>query len=133
MNVTLSSAIRRTVAEILDISEKSISIPIISPKRRMLLSGVYVTYDLNVTSYRTPEWYKSTLTESVEKGHFITLLSSKAGVVLGISYDLHFDDYSPTSRPISSPSFVLSKQAGMQTIMSNIIDSIICDYTRENL
>ena len=67
MNVTLSSAIRRTVAEILNISEKSISIPIISPKRRMLLSGVYVTYDLNVTSYRTPEWYKSALTESVEK------------------------------------------------------------------
>ena len=113
-NATLPSAIRKTVADILKISEKYISMPVISPTRRVLLSGMYVSYDLNLINTRTPESFKAALMESVTTGGFVQVLHANSGVLLESTYDLHFVDYMPTTRPTSSPSSVFSNQEGKQ-------------------
>ena len=111
-NATLPSAIRKTVADILKISEKYISMPVISSARRVLLSGMYVSYDVNLTSTRTPESYKVALMDSVRSGGFVEVLHARSGVLLQSTYDLYFVDFSPTSAPTSSPVSTLSDQAG---------------------
>ena len=111
-NATLPLAIRKTVADILKVPEKNISTPIISSARRVLLSGMYVSYDLNLISTRTPESFKVALIESVTTGAFVTLLHANSGVLLERTYDLHFDDFSPTSTPTSSPVSTLSSLSG---------------------
>ena len=113
-NAMLPLAIRKTVADILKIPEKNISTPIISSTRRVLLSGVsaFVSYDLNLISTRTPESFKVALIESVTTGAFVTLLHANSGVLLERTYDLHFDDFSPTSTPTSSPVSTLSGLSG---------------------
>ena len=82
--MTLLSAIRTTVAEVLNIPEMKISLPILSSRRRVLLSEAvaFVSYDFNVTSIRTPESYKQALRESVTSGDFVTLLHAKSGILL---------------------------------------------------
>ena len=113
-NATLSLAIRKTVADILKVPERNISVPIISSARRVLLSGVFafVSYDLNLISTRTPESFKAALIESVTTGGFVTLLHTNSGVLLQRTYNLHFDDFSPTFTPTSSPVSTLSSQGG---------------------
>ena len=123
--------IRETVAEILQISEKTISLPILTStsasasSRRVLLSGMFVSYDINVTSYRTPESFKLALTESASSGNFVTVLKAKSGIEIESTYDLHFDDYSPTSKPTMSPSSVLSSRAGEFTTKVTITNTIL--------
>ena len=126
-NATLLSAIHKTVAEILDIPEIKISLPIFSSRRRVLLAGAvaYVSYDFNVTSARTPGSYKQSLMQSVTSGGFITLLHAKSGILLQSTYDLHFDDYSPTFRPTRSPLSDLPLQAGEEMKVVNTIILII--------
>ena len=85
-NATLPLAIRKTVADILKISEKYISMPVISPTRRVLLSGMYVSYDLNLISTRTPESFKAALMESVTTGGFVQVLHANSGVLLESTY-----------------------------------------------
>ena len=111
-NATLPSAIRKTVADILKISEKYISMPVISSARRVLLSGMYVSYDVNLTSTRTPESYKVALMDSVRSGGFVEVLHAKSGVLLERTYDLYFVDFSPTSAPTRSPVSTLLSKAG---------------------
>ena len=113
-NVTFLLAIRMTVAEILLIPEKTISLPIMTSMRRLLLSGMYVSYDINVTSHRPTESFKVALLKSVTTGDFLTVLHSKSSILLQSTYDLHFVDYMPTTRPTSSPSSVFSNQEGKQ-------------------
>ena len=120
-NATLPLAIRKTVADILKISEKYISMPVISPTRRVLLSGMYVSYDLNLISTRTPESFKAALMESVTTGGFVQVLHSNSGVLLESTYGLHFVDTSPTSAPTSSPVSTLSSPAGKERIISSKI------------
>ena len=126
--------IRETVAEILQISEKKISLPILTStsasasSRRVLLSGMFVSYDINVTSYRTPESFKLALTESVSSGNFVTVLKAKSGIEIESTNDLHFDDYSPTSNPTMSPSSVLSSRAGEFTTKVTMIVMILFVY-----
>ena len=98
-NATLPLAIRKTVADILKISEKNISMPVISSTRRVLLSGMYVSYDLNLISTRTPESFKAALMESVTTGGFVQVLHANSGVLLVSTYGLHFVDTSPTFAP----------------------------------
>ena len=126
-NATLLSAIHKTVAEILDIPERKISLPIFSSRRRVLLAGAvaYVSYDFNVTSARTPGSYKQSLMQSVTSGGFIALLHAKSGILLNSTYDLHFDDYSPTFHPTRSPLSELSFQAGEEMKIVNTIILII--------
>ena len=126
--------IRETVAEILQISEKTISLPILTStsasasSRRVLLSGMFVSYDINVTSYRTPESFKLALTESVSSGNFVTVLKAKSGIEIESTHDLHFDDYSPTSKPTMSPSSVISSRAGELTTKVTMINTILFVY-----
>ena len=126
--------IRETVAEILQISEKTISLPILTStsasasSRRVLLSGMFVSYDINVTSYRTPESFKLALTESVSSGNFVTVLKAKSGIKIESTHDLHFDDYSPTSKPTMSPSSVLSSRAGELTMKVTTMNTILFVY-----
>ena len=47
--------------------------------------------------------YKVSLMDAVTTGDFVTLLHAKSGILLERTYDLHFDDYSPTFRPTRSP------------------------------
>ena len=118
-NATLPLAIRKTVADILKISEKYISMPVVSSTRRVLLSGMYVSYDLNLISTRTPESFKVALMESVTTGGFVQVLHANSGVLLESTYDLHFVDTSPTFAPTSSPVSTLSSQAGKERIISS--------------
>ena len=120
-NATLPLAIRKTVADILKISEKDISMPVISSTRRVLLSGMYVSYDLNLISTRTPESFKAALMESVTTGGFVQVLHANSGVLLVSTYGLHFVDTSPTSAPTSSPVSTLSSPAGKERIISSKI------------
>ena len=117
-NATLLLAIRKTVADILKISGKNISMPVISPTRRVLLSGMYVSYDLNLISTRTPESFKVALKESVTTGGFVQVLHANSGVLLESTYDLHFVDFSPTFAPTSRPVPITSSQAGKKRIIS---------------
>ena len=116
-NATLPLAIRKTVADILKISEKNISMPVISSARRVLLSGMYVSYDLNLISTRTPESFKAALMESVTTGGFVQVLHANSGVLLESTYDLRFVDTSPTFAPTGSPVSTLSSQAGKERII----------------
>ena len=120
-NATLPLAIRKTVADILKISEKNISMPVISSTRRVLLSGMYVSYDLNLISTRTPESFKAALMESVTTGGFVQVLHANSGVLLESTYDLRFFDFSPTFAPTGSPVSTLSSQAGKERIISSKI------------
>ena len=117
--------IRKTVSEILSIPEKTITLPKISSSRRVLLSGIYVSYDINITSYRTPESYKLALTEAMVSGAFVSLIEAKSTVGIQSMYDLHFDDYSPTSQPSISPLSLLSGSKGMVFVT---IDRIVPKY-----
>ena len=117
-NATLLLGIRKTVADILKISEKNISLPVISSTRRVLLSGMYVSYDLNLISTRTPESFKAALKESVTTGGFVQVLHANSGVLLESTYDLHFVDFSPTFAPTSRPVPITSSQAGKKRIIS---------------
>ena len=114
LNETLLSAIRLTVAEILNIPETKISSLILTSKRIVSLSEMvaFVSYDFNVTSTRTSESYKVALINSVATGGFITILHAKSGYLLENTYDLHFADYSPTFRPTRSPLSEVSFHAG---------------------
>ena len=114
LNETLLSAIRLTVAEILNIPETKISSLILTSKRTVSLSEIvaFVSYDFNVTSTRTSESYKVALINSVATGGFITILHAKSGYLLENTYDLHFADYSPTFRPTRSPLSEVSFHAG---------------------
>ena len=122
-NATLSLAIRKTVANILKVPERNISVPIISSARRVLLSGVFafVSYDLNLISTRTPESFKAALMESVTTGGFVQVLHANSGVLLESTYDLRFVDTSPTFAPTGSPVSTLSSQAGKERIISSKI------------
>ena len=120
-NATLPFAIRKTVADVLKISEKDISMPVISSTRRVLLSGMYVSYDLNLISTRTPESFKVALMESVTTGGFVQVLHANSGVLLESTYGLHFVDTSPTSAPTSSPVSTLSSPAGKERKTSSKI------------
>ena len=120
-NATLPLAIRKTVADILKISEKNISMPVISPTRRVLLSGMYVSYDLNLISTRTPESFKAALMESVTTGGFVQVLHANSGVLLESTYDLHFVDFSPTFAPTGSPVSTILSQAGKERKTSSKI------------
>ena len=114
LNETLLSAIRLTVAEILNIPETKISSLILTSKRIVSLSEMvaFVSYDFNVTSTRTSESYKVALINSVATGGFITILHAKSGYLLENTYDLHFADYSPTFWPTRSPLSEVSFHAG---------------------
>ena len=122
-NVTLLSAIHNAVAEILNVPEKKISSLSLTSKRSVSLSEMlaFVSYDLNVTSTRTPESYKQALMESVSSGGFVSLLHAKSGFLLQNTYDLHFNDYSPTFQPTRSPSSELLREAGEEITAVNII------------
>ena len=119
-NATLLLAIRKTVSEVLNISEKAISSPILSSNRRVLLSGMSVSYDINVTSHRSSESFKQALMDSVTAGDFVTLFNAKSGVLLEETFDLQFIDYSPTSLPTSSPSSLFSNEAGKKIDCVNV-------------
>ena len=120
-NATLPLAIRKTVADILKVPEKNISVPIISSARRVLLSGMYVSYDLNLISTRTPESFKVALMESVTTGGFVQVLHAHSGVLLESTYDLRFFDFSPTFAPTSNLVSTLSSPAGKERIISSKI------------
>ena len=60
------------------------------------------------------ESFKVALLKSVTTGDFLTVLHSKSSILLQSTYDLHFVDYMPTTRPTSSPSSVFSNQEGKQ-------------------
>ena len=111
-NSTFLLIVRKTVAEILNISETKISIPILSSKKRILVIGTLVLYSLNVTSTRTPESYRLILIESISTGEFDTLLRTKSGIQLLSTADFSLDNFSPTSRPSMSPAYVFSSQIG---------------------
>ena len=85
------------------LSGSGVGCPVISSTRRVLLSGMYVSYDLNLISTRTPESFKAALMESVATGGFVQVLHANSGVLLESTYGLHFVDFSPTSAPTSSP------------------------------
>ena len=89
---------------------------------------MFVSYDINVTSHRTPESFKLALTESVSSGNFVTVLEAKSGIEIESTHDLHFDDYSPTSKPTMSPSSVLSSRAGEFTTKVTIVNMILSAY-----
>ena len=60
----------------------SVTIVSITANRRMLLSGVTVTYIVNITSTKAPEFFMGALQESVSSGTFASLLSVKSGLVI---------------------------------------------------
>ena len=120
-NATLPLAIRKTVADILKISEKYISMPVVSSTRRVLLSGMYVSYDLNLISTRTPESFKAALMESVTTGGFVQVLHANSGVFVERTYDLRFFDFSPTFAPTSNLVSTLLNKAGKKRVISTKI------------
>ena len=133
LNETLISAIHKTVAEILNVPETKISSVKLTSKRSVSLSEMvaFVSYDLNVTSTRTPESYKQALINSVATGGFVALLHAESGFLLENTYDLHFNDYSPTFQPTKSPLSEVFIQAGKEvTVVSVVI--LYHSYTRNS-
>ena len=132
-NETLLSSIHKAVAEILNVPETKISSPKLTSKRSVALTGMvaFVSYDLNVTSTRTPESYKQALINSVATGGFVALLHAESGFLLENTYDLHFNDYSPTFQPTKSPLSEAFIQAGKEvTVVSVVI--LYHSYTRNS-
>ena len=129
-NETLISAICKTVAEILNVPESKISSVKLTSKRSMSLSEMvaFLSYDLIVTSTRTPESYKQALINSVATGGFIRLLHAKSGFQLENTYDLHFNDYSPTYQPTRSPLSEVSLQASKEFVVVSILNHIIATH-----
>ena len=111
-NSTFLLTVRKTVAEVLNISETKISIPILSTGKRVLLTGALVLYNFNITSARTPESYRLTLTESVSTGGFDTILRMNSGVQVLSTSGFTLEDFSPTSKPSMSPAYVFSNEVG---------------------
>ena len=54
----------------------------VTANRRVLLSGATVSYIVNITSTRPPEFFMGALQESVSSGSFASLLSAKSGLVI---------------------------------------------------
>ena len=81
----------------------SVTIVSITANRRMLLSGVTVTYIVNITSTKAPEFFMGALQESVSSGSFATSLSANSGVQINSASGLSVVNLSPTFSPTTSP------------------------------
>ena len=79
-NFTL--ALGQTVADLLGEPASVVSDVSVIANRRNLLSGVTVTYIVNITSTKAPEFFMGALQESVSSGTFASLLSVKSGLVI---------------------------------------------------
>ena len=97
-------ALGQSVAVVLKVPASSVSNVRIKAKRRMLLSGVSVTYIVTIVSGRTTQDFIDALHESESSGSFATSLSTNSGVQINSASGLIVIDMSESSSPTASPS-----------------------------
>ena len=111
MSAVLDSTVDGSIALVTDVS--------VTANRRMLLSGVSVSYTVTVSSGRTPDYYVTSLQSSLGSNTFVATLSSNSGVPIeGIS-GLVILNKSPTPSPTYLPNSVASSHGMFLMILDN--------------
>ena len=71
-----------TIAQVLEVQESSVEELLITQNRRLLLSGVSVTYTVRVTDGTTSEHLMALLESSISQGTFLASLGTNSGLLV---------------------------------------------------
>ena len=96
-------ALQQSVSTLLEVPVSAVTNVTVTANRRMLLSGVIISYTVTVTSDQTPDHFIGVLESSVSDGSFATTLSTNSGVAISSISSIIVLNLSPTSSPTSSP------------------------------
>ena len=75
-------ALKKTIAQVLEVQEASVEELLITQNRRLLLSGVSVTYTVRVTDGTTSERLITLLESSISQGTFLASLDTNSGLLV---------------------------------------------------
>ena len=103
VSAVLDSTVDGSIALVTDVS--------VTANRRMLLSGVSVSYTVTVSSGRTPDYYVTSLQSSLGSNTFVATLSSNSGVPIAGTSGVVISNTSPTISPTKSPQSSTSANA----------------------
>lgn len=106
-----SYAVKETVSTTLDVPVSAINEVTVKGNRRVLLSGVDISYVLSMTGSRSAESFMTMLNESVISHSFATSLSRNSGLAITGVSNLRFVDYSPTMSPTDTPVIAAGQDA----------------------
>ena len=94
-------ALKKVIAQVLEVQEVSVEELLITQNRRLLLSGVSVTYTVRVTDGTTSEHLMALLESSISQGTFLASLGTNSGLLVE-SVELtsvHDDTFSAEGNP----------------------------------
>lgn len=111
MSDVFSYAVKETVSTTLDVPVNAITEVTVKGNRRVLLSGVAISYVLSITSGRSAESFMTMLNESVISHSFATSLSRNSGLAITGVSGLRFVNYSPTTSPTDTPVIAAGQDA----------------------
>ena len=120
-NPLFTLAIKESLSSVLSIPVTAITDIIIqSENRRILLSGVSLSYTINLISDKSADSYISTLSQSISSGSFSNNLSLQSGFIIGDIFGFQSVNFSPTARPSSAPSdSLVESKHGSGRVMKN--------------
>ena len=75
-------ALKKVIAQVLEVQEVSVEELLITQNRRLLLSGVSVTYTVRVTDGTTSEHLMALLESSISQGTFLASLGTNSGLLV---------------------------------------------------
>ena len=108
----------KTIAQVLEVDEVSVEELSITQNRRILLSGVSVTYTVRVFDGTTSEHLMALLESSILQGTFLASLNTNSGLLVE-SVELtsvHDDTSSAAENPSGLPQDKSSSQKGQSFI-----------------
>ena len=82
MTRSFRRAMKKTIAQVLEVDEVSVEDLLITQNRRFLLSGVSVTYAVRVFDGTTSERLMALLESSILRGTFLASLSNNSGLLV---------------------------------------------------
>ena len=94
-------ALKKVIAQVLEVQEVSAEELLIAQNRRLFLSGVSVTYTVRVTDGTTSEHLMALLESSISQGTFLASLGANSGLLVE-SVELtsvHDDTFSAEGNP----------------------------------
>lgn len=98
-NSSFVIAFTSTVADVLGIAASTVTGVTVAASRRTLLSGVIISYSINVPSSMTPVDLIAKLKYSVSSESFSHSLSSKSGISITDAAIVTIENLSPTTNP----------------------------------
>ena len=104
---------KKTIAKVLEVDEVSVEDLLITQNRRLLLSGVSVTYSVRVFDGTTSEHLMALLESSILHGTFLASLSTNSGLSLE-SVELT-SVHEDTSSAEGNPSGYTQEKSSIQT------------------